>query len=30
MNEHHLPEPHDVSSALDLYMELLKEVEKLT
>ena len=30
MNEHHLPEPHDVSSALDLYMRLLKEVEKLT
>ncbi|PFX16238.1 hypothetical protein AWC38_SpisGene19504 [Stylophora pistillata] len=26
MNEHHLPEPHDVSSALDLYMELLKEI----
>ncbi|PFX11893.1 hypothetical protein AWC38_SpisGene24237 [Stylophora pistillata] len=30
MNEYHLPEPHDVSSALDLYIELLKEVETLT
>ena len=30
MNEHHLSEPHDVNSALDLYMKLLKEVEKLT
>jgi len=29
MNEHHFPEPHDVNSALDLYMRLLKEVEKL-
>ena len=27
MNEHHFPEPHDVNSALDLYMRLLKEVE---
>ena len=25
-----IDEPHDVSSALDLYMRLLKEVEKLT
>ena len=24
MNEHHLPEPHDVSCALDLCMRLLK------
>ena len=30
MNEHHFPEPNDVNSALDLYMRLLKEVEKLT
>ena len=30
MNEHDLPEPQDVSSALDLYMKLLNEVEKLT
>ena len=29
-NEHHLPEPHDGSSALDLYTRLLGEVEKLT
>ncbi|PFX12696.1 hypothetical protein AWC38_SpisGene23301 [Stylophora pistillata] len=27
MNERHLPEPQDVSSAFDLYMELLKEVD---
>ena len=30
MNEHHFSEPNDVNSALDLYMRLLKEVEKLT
>lgn len=30
LNEYYLPEPHDVSSALDLYIELLKEVETLT
>lgn len=30
MNEHDLPKPQDVSSALDLYMKLLNEEEKLT